>query len=731
MRHRHIRAALVPSMIAGLVITAAPMAAADHDVAADLTDAVKESGDNTVTMHLNDSGYGGSFDLEFDVAYTGGADGRPVYVLAPVGWQTSGEDGAEVDGLYQGWDPTAQFDAKDGDTNGDGDPDDVTPCVDGDEHVMTQEQITNLGDSVADIVAVDESHFGEVESEAPIVVLAYNILDEGFYDCAQTSYTAGYFAPDLLAEAGLNTIVIDSYQWSQRLDAYKGTIAHELEHLLMNYSDPGELSWIDEGLADFAQYLTGYGADTGHTYYHQVFHRETSLTLWGGGLQDYGASYTFMQYAWEQAGGYMTEDGLSTDVPVGDFTKKYTGVAGDLFIKTLFQEQANGIEGVQAAIDAYNATIEAGTAGNPLPDVNTLIANWAVAIDEDVEASDLFDLAAIDTQTELSGLTIDYGNEVFYDERGVYQGNMNDQKWDRKPNVPAQSALPYSLSYETFRNPGPDFTVELDAPEQTKVDDFDGDESHWYAGYASQTDSILPLAYDGEKTLEFATWYFIEEGWDYAFVEALVGDKWQTVEVTNAADEVITTDSDPHGNNEEGNGLTGTSGGEYFVDEPSYIEASALLPGGTEDVRIRYSTDAAYLDTGIFVDETSIPVETGDGVDLGETDAQSATWVKTNGAQNNDFLVQLVSPCDITPGVDDEAVIDDASGLRVYRFEGTDIDATGFDTQCLGGQDEITAIITNRPTGDLAYLNVDYDFSLVGTGKAKAKGKDTAPGKGA
>ena len=71
---------------------------------------------------------------------------------------------------------------------------------------------------------------------------------------------------------------------------YEGVIAHELEHLLMNYSDPGELSWVDEGLADLAIFLNGYDIGGSHLTYHQVFHRETSLTRWGGGLENYGAS---------------------------------------------------------------------------------------------------------------------------------------------------------------------------------------------------------------------------------------------------------------------------------------------------------------------------------------------------------------------------------------------------------------------------------------------------------
>ena len=87
-----------------------------------------------------------------------------------------------------------------------------------------------------------------------VVVLAYNILDDFFYECGLDSYTAGFFAPGFIEQYGMNVIVIDSFDWANRVGEptflYEGVIAHELEHLLMNYSDPGELSWVDEGLAE-------------------------------------------------------------------------------------------------------------------------------------------------------------------------------------------------------------------------------------------------------------------------------------------------------------------------------------------------------------------------------------------------------------------------------------------------------------------------------------------------
>ena len=668
-----------PALAAGAALLLPAVAATS--VSAQAPPPLVDAGDQTIEIGLNDAGVGGDFTLAFDKAYEGTAGDRDVYIYAPVGWQDSGS--SLVTGLSQGWDPTPE--------------DGIDPCVDGDEHVITTAQIQELGDSIASIVEVDEAHFGPIGTDAPFVVLAYNVPDEAFYDCTYPSYTAGYFAPDLLDTYGINVVTIDSYAWSQRLEDYKGTIAHELQHLLHSYSDPGELSWVDEGLADFAQFLTGYGADVGHTYYHQVFHRETSLTTWGGGLEDYGASYTFFQYLWEQAGG--NGDGTF------DADLEYDGAGGDLLIKTIFAEQANGVEGVQNAIDTFNAET-----GASVPDVATVFANWAVAIDLDVEGTDLFDFRALDMQTDLGGLTIDWGNEVYYDGRGQYIGNMNPQKWAKKANVPEQTALPYGLSYETFRNPGPDFTVDFDGDATVGVDAFEGD-THFWGGYESQSDSILDIDYTGGDVLGFATWYFIEEGWDFGYVEALVDGTWTPIDVYVDGTEV-TTDDDPFGNNTEGNGITGTSGGEYFVDDPVYVQATAPLPEGTTDVRLRYSTDAAYLDTGWFVDAVTV-----DGAPVGVT---AGDWQDTDGQQVNNWLVQIVSTCDLTPGVASDGEIVDGD-VHVYRYTGTEIDASGFDTRCLGGKGTIDVIISNQPTGVFTVFDADYDFTLVGTGRANGK----------
>jgi hypothetical protein len=205
-------------------------------------------------------------------------------------------------------------------------------------------------------------------------MLVYNVQDESYYDCSVETYTAGYFAPEYINEAGMNVLVVDAFDWANRIgddaeqpNLYEGVIAHELEHLLMNYSDAGEPSWVDEGLADMAIFLNGYDIGGSHLTYHQVFHRETSLTRWGGGLENYGASFTYFLYLWEQAGG--NGDGTY------NADSQYDGAGGDLLIKLIFQNAADGMAGVQAAIDQFNAQT-----GAELRSATELFQDWAIAV---------------------------------------------------------------------------------------------------------------------------------------------------------------------------------------------------------------------------------------------------------------------------------------------------------------------------------------------------------------
>lgn len=691
MKQRLLRVLMAAALGVSAIGTAAPAAMASSG----------SPGDAIITITINDSEAGGSYNQVFEKVYAGQtASLTDVYVYVP--------EGSVGDPSKPSVNP--QFDHNPGDS--------FVPCATNTQaqHLMTAAQIQGLGDSLVDqIVAVDEAHYGEIGLAKPgnpnsdaLVVLAYNVQDGEYYDCAETTYTAGYFAPEYIDDAGMNVIVIDSYDWANRVGSprylYEGVIAHELEHLLMNYSDPGELSWVDEGLADMAIFLNNYPWGGSHVTYHQVFHRETSLTRWGGGLENYGASFSYFLYLWEQAGGNGTGGPTGPDL-------EYDDAAGDLLIKMIFEEPADGMEGVQNAIDDFNATIP-GTA-NDLRSAEDLFKDWAVAIFLDYEGSQPFDFRNLDFgDPKTTTWTIEIANDVFWGGRGQYNGAMPPARFVNNKDVPVQTALPFGTSYETFRNPGPTFELSFDGEPTTRVVPYSGDD-HWYGGYESQNNNILNVdsAVIAGQTFDFWTWYFIEEGWDYGFVEALVGADWVTVPLFDDSAAEVTTDDNPHDNNTEGNGLTGTSGGAYFVDDPVYIHLNGTVPAGATGLRFRYSTDAAYLDTGWFVDDVMVN-------DLAATlSSGSGNWDLNTGTQDNHWVVQIVAPCDLTPGGNTAGEILDAAGF-IYRFEDeSDINVGGFSTRCMNAtKDHIAVVISNLPSGDLTVLDADYVFRLTNTG---------------
>ena len=701
---------VVTSVAVAVTLVAASAGPAQAD------DHLNLPGEPTITLPINDSEAGGTYDQDFTRVYAGEtSDGTPVYIYVPEGTPLDGTAPTGVESLDPAFDPTAD--------------DDFVPCADAsvDDYTLTQAEIDYLGAQLSNqIVAVDEEHFGPMDAADPnepasdsLVMVVYNVQDANYYDCAETTYTAGYFAPDYIESSGMNVIVVDALDWANRVGPddspwrdddpendqatlYEGVIAHELEHLLHNYSDPGELSWVDEGLADFAVFLNGYDVGGSHLTYHQVFYADTSLTRWAGGLQNYGAAYTFFQYLWEQAGG----NGDGTYTP----DLAYDGAGGDLLIKLIFENEADGMEGVQAAIEEFNTLTGAG-----LRSAEEIFQDWAVAVYLDDEDSELWDIKAVDFgDPAFTTWTMDIADDLFWSGRGSNQGAQPEAKWVRRANGQSPVAVPYGVQVERFRNPGPRVTVALDGDDTTQVAPHTGD-THWYAGYESQSENVLDVDVTGEvESLDFWTWHFIEEGWDYGFVEALVDGEWVTVPLEDDSGTVVTSNEDPHGNNPTGNGLTGTSGGEYFVDEPVYVHYTADLPDGTTDVQFRYSTDAAYLDTGWFVDDVMV---NGAPAAVSSDDGE---WFETTGLQDNNWTLQVVASCDLTPGVDSTFELTDGAGNYVYRLEGDAISQSGFDTTCANGKNrDFATLVSNLPTGDLTYLDAGYVLSVTNEGNGR------------
>ena len=120
-------------------------------------------------------------------------------------------------------------------------------------------------------------------------------------------------------------------QFHLRRHAYlaRGTLAHELQHLLHWGSDRNEENWVNEGLSGYAEAVAGFPEADPAAVPAFLDRPETSLTTWRGFPRNYGATYLFAAYLAERHG-------------------------PDL-IRALVSEPANGIAGVDGALEGIGS----------------------------------------------------------------------------------------------------------------------------------------------------------------------------------------------------------------------------------------------------------------------------------------------------------------------------------------------------------------------------------------
>ena len=127
-------------------------------------------------------------------------------------------------------------------------------------------------------------------------------------------------------------------------------------------------------------------------------------------------------------------------------------------------------------------------------------------------------------------------------------------------------------------------------------------------------------------------WFEIEEGWDYAYVEASAdgGETWTILKGLN------TTEHDPVGNN-YGHGFTGTSNGwqKERIDLTPFAGSQAL-------VRFEYVTDGAVYESGFVIDDVAVPEL--DFLDDAESDVgwNAQGFRRIDNAVPVDYLVLLI-----------------------------------------------------------------------------------------
>lgn len=453
-------------------------------------------------------------------------------------------------------------------------------------------------------------------------ILIHNIRDEAYYNCNRTSYVAGYFSASEDAANNKNMMHIDSFDWTNRVgpDAarpflYEGVFAHEFEHLIHFDVDPNEDSWVDEGLADLAGYLCGYGHSAGHVAYYMVYHPMVSLTFWNGGLENYGASYLFQLYLYEHYG-------------ESEFTT------------ALVKEQANGIEGIEKTLatlgytDTFDEIYDYWTIANYLDDTEKAGGKYGY---------ETLEVGTIDTW----GYSIEYAMSNFLGSPDKAPFSVSsDWFYGIEPQ-------PYTAHYFRFNNDkmtkasidGEDFIVTNSAYNGTYEWYSDTEAWAWRSFY--QTFEIPTSG----AILNFWTLYDIEENWDYGYVE--VYDKntkeWYTLDSPGTVNDVSYAQDNP--NTPDGreptyyekagrwHAFTGDGGGEWK-------EVSMdLSPFAGHEIDLYFTTwqDGAANYQMMYVDDIEIP-EIGffEDVESGENDWTSTGWYITDGILDNGFGVTTI-----------------------------------------------------------------------------------------
>ena len=299
-------------------------------------------------------------------------------------------------------------------------------------------------------------------------------------------------------------------------DRFTGTLAHELQHVVQQATDPNEVTWVNEGLSEFVSQVGGYPSTPVSPYLRRP---DTPLVHWPLDPQDsipsYGAASLFISYLADRTG----------HENIRDFAA----------------EQANGIDGVQAYLDKVSLGLS----------FDQLFADWAVA--NVVGAS--------------AGPYASDGGRVSITERVRGATSLDSQV--------SQYATRY-ISVE----PSSPLELRFNGARQTQllpVEPHSGN-ACWWSNRGDDIDTTLTRAIDltsvSDATLRFWHWHELEELWDYGYVAVSSdgGERWHALEGRRSV-----TD-DPLGT-AWGPGFTGATDGwvEERMDLSSFAGSRVLL----------------------------------------------------------------------------------------------------------------------------------------------------------
>lgn len=247
-------------------------------------------------------------------------------------------------------------------------------------------------------------------------------------------------------------------------DLYFGTLIHEIQHLFQWNLDKNEATWLNEGISQLAELYAGLDTAAPDAY---LEYPDTRLDKWE--YEDevidahYANSYLFAVYLWDQLGPSAMYE--------------------------LIRQPANGLAAVKAILEGFK----------PERSLEQFVADWATA---------------------------NFVNNPAFGDQYAYQSLAFHRPSVRHESFPFTDFLEldqFAVHYLDLNHSGP-LTLSFAGDTSAKLIDSPpaSGQQMWYAPPANDTHAQLTAAFDlsglDQATLEFDTWYDLEEGFDFAYV---------------------------------------------------------------------------------------------------------------------------------------------------------------------------------------------------------------------
>jgi hypothetical protein len=372
-----------------------------------------------------------------------------------------------------------------------------------------------------------------------------------------------------------------------------GTLAHEFQHMIHWYLDRNEATWLNEGSSEVAAFLNGY--TVGGVDFSYAQHPDISLTDWTS-LSDcpevtgahYGQSFLFLTYFLDRFGNQATQ--------------------------ALVKDQENSLASVDDVLRGLKIMDRQSGA---LVTADDVVLDWMATL-------------------YLNDVSVGDGRYVYHNYPSAPQISAT-QTIDKCPRGPQDGSVSqYGPEYIDISCPG-DHVIAFAGSTVTPVlpvEAHSGRYAFW-SNTGDESDMTLTRDFDftgvnGPIAFSFWTWYDLEKGYDYLYLEASGdGSHWNILKTSSC------TDKDLSGNS-YGCAYTARSGGG---DTAQWINQSVDLSqyaGHSVQLRFEYVTDAALNGQGLLLDDLSI-MAAGYTTDL---EADDGGWKPNGFARIDNVLPQ-------------------------------------------------------------------------------------------